>query len=168
MPKLIKNGQLVDDNAEILVLDESQAPEALSLPAGPVFVPMAVWQAHKSAFSDRSDVGVWLDSHDNVEDLAPDLGEISAVALNFPKFTDGRAFSQAVLLRRRWRFAGDLRATGDVLIDQLVHMHRSGFTSAVLAAGVEPAAAERQFARYSAYYQGDVLEPRPLFAREAA
>jgi len=90
------------------------------------------------------------------------------IELEFPKFTDGRAYSQAVLLRRRYRYTGDIRATGDVLIDQLVHMQRSGFTSAVLAPGVEPAAAERQFARYGAFYQGDVLEPRPLFAREAA
>lgn len=96
------------------------------------------------------------------------LQGIARIELEFPKFTDGRAYSQAVLLRRRYRYTGDIRATGDVLIDQLVHMHRSGFTSAVLAAGVEPAAAERQFARYSAFYQGDVLEPRPLFAREAA
>ncbi|AVO39976.1 DUF934 domain-containing protein [Simplicispira suum] len=96
------------------------------------------------------------------------LEGIERVELQFPKFTDGRAYSQALLLRRRYRFAGDIRATGDVLIDQLVHMHRSGFTSAVLAEGVDAAAAERQFARFSAFYQGDVHEPRPLFARDAA
>ena len=106
-----------------------------------------------------------------------DLAEIAAsgalegvarVVLQFPKFTDGRAYSQALLLRRRYKFAGDIRATGDVLIDQLVHMHRSGFSSAVLAPGVDASAAQRQFERFSAFYQGDVLEPRPLFAREAA
>ena len=96
------------------------------------------------------------------------LEGVARVELQFPKFTDGRAYSQALLLRRRYKFAGDIRATGDVLIDQLVHMHRSGFSSAVLAEGVDAAAAERQFARFSAFYQGDVLEPRPLFAREAA
>ena len=96
------------------------------------------------------------------------LEGVQRVELHFPKFTDGRAYSQALLLRRRYRFTGDIRATGDVLIDQLVHMHRSGFTSAVLAEGVDAAAAERQFARYSAFYQGDVNEPRPLFARGAA
>ncbi len=96
------------------------------------------------------------------------LQQAERIELQFPKFTDGRAYSQAVLLRRRYKFAGDIRATGDVLIDQLVHMHRSGFTSAVLAEGVDASAAERQFARYAAFYQGDVLEPRPLFAREAA
>ena len=93
------------------------------------------------------------------------LQGLERIELHFPKFTDGRAFSQAVLLRRRHGFAGDLRATGDVLIDQLVQMARSGFTSAVLAEGQNLAAAERQFARYSAFYQGDALQPRPHFAR---
>jgi uncharacterized protein (DUF934 family) len=96
------------------------------------------------------------------------LQGVERVELSFPKFTDGRAFSQAVLLRRRYGFSGDIRATGDVLIDQLVQMARSGFSSAVLAEGVDPAAAERQFARYSAFYQGDALQPLPHFAREAA
>ena len=73
-----------------------------------------------------------------------------------------------LLLRRRYKFAGDIRATGDVLIDQLVHMHRSGFSSAVLAESVDASAAQRQFERFAAFYQGDVLDPRPLFAREAA
>ena len=96
------------------------------------------------------------------------LQGVERIELHFPKFTDGRAFSQAVLLRRRYGFTGDIRATGDVLIDQLVQMARSGFTSAVLAEGNDPAAAERQFARYQAFYQGDALEPRPLFARDLA
>jgi uncharacterized protein (DUF934 family) len=96
------------------------------------------------------------------------LQGVQRIELQFPKFTDGRAYSQALLLRRRYQFAGDIRATGDVLFDQLVHMHRSGFSSAVLAEGVDPAAAERQFARFQGFYQGDVLEPRPHFAREAA
>ena len=64
------------------------------------------------------------------------LQGVTCIELNFPKFTDGRAYSQAVLLRRRLGFTGELRATGDVLIDQLLLMQRSGFTSAVLAAGV--------------------------------
>ncbi len=90
---------------------------------------------------------------------------VDRIELDFPKFTDGRALSQAVLLRRRYRFAGDIRGTGDVLIDLLVHMHRSGFSSAVLPPGQDAAAAARQFARYAAFYQGDVIEPRPHFAR---
>ena len=96
------------------------------------------------------------------------FADVDRIELDFPKFTDGRAFSQAVLLRRRFGFKGDLRATGDVLIDQLVQMARSGFSSAVLAEGVDAAAAARQFARYSAFYQGDANEPRPHFARAEA
>ena len=96
------------------------------------------------------------------------LQGVERVELHFPKFTDGRAFSQAVLLRRRYGFTGDIRATGDVLIDQLVQMARSGFTSAVLAEGQNPETAQRQFDRYQAFYQGDALQPRPLFARDAA
>ena len=96
------------------------------------------------------------------------LQGVDRIELEFPKFTDGRAFSQAVALRRRHGFTGDLRATGDVLIDQLVQMARSGFSSAVLAEGVDAAAAERQFQRYAAFYQGDALQPLPRFARDTA
>ena len=106
----------------------------------------------------------------NLDELAASgaFEGVERIELQFPKFTDGRAYSQALLLRRRYKFAGDIRATGDVLIDQLVHMHRSGFSSAVLAEGVDASAAQRQFERFAAFYQGDVHEPRPLFAREAA
>ena len=99
-----------------------------------------------------------------------DVGElvldgVDRIELQFPKFTDGRAYSQAYLLRRRRRFAGDIRATGDVLVDQLVQMQRTGFSSAVLKEGKDLADAERQFARFPAFYQGDLVVERPLFAR---
>ena len=93
------------------------------------------------------------------------LEGVDRVELQFPKFSDGRAFSQAYLLRRRRKFTGDIRATGDVLIDQLVQMQRTGFSSAVLKEGKDPAEADRQFARYAAFYQADIAVPRPLFAR---
>lgn len=103
----------------------------------------------------------------DADPLSVSLEGIERVELNFPKFTDGRAFSQAWLLRRRLRFAGDIRATGDVLIDQLVQMQRSGFSSAVLRADKDPADAKRQFERYPAYYQGDVDETQAVFRRNA-
>ena len=96
-----------------------------------------------------------------------DLAGVTRIDLHFPKFTDGRAYSQAFLLRRRLGYTGEIRATGDVLIDQLVQMQRSGFTVAVLKEGVDASAAQRQFDRFADFYQGDVLEPRPLFARLA-
>ena len=93
------------------------------------------------------------------------LEGVDRIELNFPKFTDGRAFSQAYLLRRRRKFAGDIRATGDVLIDQLVQMYRTGFSSAVLKEGKDPVEAERQFARYAEFYQADARVAQPHFAR---
>jgi len=96
-----------------------------------------------------------------------DLAGVDRIDLQFPKFTDGRAFSQARLLRGRLKFAGELRATGDVLIDQLVQMARCGFDVAVLREGVDMADAQRQFDRFQAFYQGDVTHPLPHF-REAA
>ncbi|WP_431276637.1 DUF934 domain-containing protein [Variovorax ureilyticus] len=93
------------------------------------------------------------------------LDDVERIDLDFPKFTDGRAYSRAFLLRRRLGFKGDIRATGDVLIDQLVQMQRTGFSSAVLKEGVDATAAQRQFDRFAAYYQGDAVEAAPLFTR---
>jgi uncharacterized protein (DUF934 family) len=92
------------------------------------------------------------------------LEGVERIELQFPKFADGRAFSQAFLLRRRLGFGGDIRATGDVLIDQLVQMERTGFSSAVLRADQDVADAKRQFERYGAFYQGDAVKTAPRFA----
>lgn len=92
------------------------------------------------------------------------LDGIHTVVLQFPAFTDGRAFSQAFLLRRRLGFAGQIRAVGDVLVDQLQQMQRSGFTQAVLRADQSIEHGQRQLARYDAFYQGDALDVRPHFA----
>ncbi len=95
------------------------------------------------------------------------LDGVTRIDLHFPKFSDGRAFSQAFLLRRRRGFKGDIRATGDVLIDQLVQLQRTGFSSAVLRADQDIAHAKRQFDRFARYYQGDAVTTDPLF-KEAA
>ena len=91
------------------------------------------------------------------------LEGVDRVDLQFPKFTDGRAFSQAFVLRRRLGFTGEIRATGDVLIDQLVQMQRTGFTAAVLRADQDIADAQRQFDRYVGHYQGDAVKAEPQF-----
>lgn len=95
------------------------------------------------------------------------LGGVTRIDLHFPKFSDGRAFSQAVMLRRRLGFKGELRATGDVLVDQVVQMRRSGFDSAVLRADQDPAVAKRQFKGFQAFYQGDLRDRAPHFRRAA-
>ena len=100
--------------------------------------------------------------------LALPLAGMERVDLHFPNFTDGRAFSQAFLLRRRRGYQGEIRATGDVLIDQLVQMQRTGFSSAVLREGVDAADAQRQFDRFPAFYQGDAVNPQPHFVNDKA
>ena len=104
----------------------------------------------------------------DADPLEVSLDGITRVDLHFPKFTDGRAYSQAFLLRRRLGFQGEIRATGDVLIDQLVQMERTGFDVAVLRADQNRDFAQRQFDRYRAFYQADAVTVQPLFARDKA
>ena len=103
----------------------------------------------------------------DVDPRTVSLDGIDRIDLHFPKFSDGRAFSQSFLLRRRLGFQGEIRGTGDVLIDQLVQMQRTGFSSAVLRADQDIADAQRQFDRYPAFYQGDAVQSTPLFQRAA-
>ena len=92
---------------------------------------------------------------------------VQRIDLHFPKFTDGRAFSQAFILRRRG-FTGDIRAHGDVLIDQLVQMQRSGFSSVVLRDDQNAEHGKKLLSHYPSFYQGDAVHPQPHFAKEAA
>ena len=101
----------------------------------------------------------------DVDPRTLDLSGITRIDLQFPAFTDGRAYSQAFLLRRRLGFTGELRATGDVLIDQLVQMQRTGFDVAVLKDGVDASAAQRQLDRYAGFYQGSAVDTQPRFAQ---
>ncbi len=96
------------------------------------------------------------------------LDGVSTVVLHFPKFSDGRAFSQAFELRRRRGFDGSVVATGDVLVDQLLQMKRCGFSAAVLRADQSLPVGEKLLRHYPAFYQGDVEQAAPLFARKAA
>ena len=103
----------------------------------------------------------------DADPLQAPLEGVTRIDLHFPKFTDGRAFSQAFLLRRRLGFTGEIRATGDVLIDQLVQMERTGFDVAVLREDQNLDFAQAQFDRYRGFYQGDAVTVKPAFARSA-
>ena len=95
-----------------------------------------------------------------------DLQGVARIELDFPKFTDGRAFSQAVLLRRRHRFMGDIRAGGDVRVDLLQQLSRCGFTSAVLPSAKDVALGQQLLAGFSGFYQGDALCAAPHFVHQ--
>ncbi len=89
-----------------------------------------------------------------------------AISLNFPKFTDGRAYTQAALLRGRLGATGPLIATGDVLVDQVLQMARCGFSHAILRADQSLEAAQRQLARYSRFYQVNAYQREAPLGRE--
>lgn len=103
--------------------------ETTPIPAeGAILVSLARFQAERAALLDRkAPLGVWLASNEKPGALAGDLDRLALVALDFPVFSDGRAFSSARLLRERHGYKGELRAIGDVLCEQLPFMLRSGF-----------------------------------------
>ena len=104
----------------------------------------------------------------NTEDpRALKLEGVTRIDLNFPKFTEGRAYSQAFLLRRRLSFKGEIRATGDVLVDQVVQMARTGFDVAVLREDQSMDVAQRQIDRFKGFYQGDAVTVKPIFSRQS-
>lgn len=122
--------------------------------------------AHQQSVTSQKELEV-LELTNDADPMDANLDGITRIDLNFPKFTDGRAYSQARLLRQRRQFTGEIRATGDVLIDQLVHMARCGFDVAVLKEGVDAADAQRQFDRFAGFYQGDAVATQPHFAQVA-
>ena len=122
MKGLIKNGRLSDD-AYVTIGPDDPIP-----PAGDVIVPLARWQADRTLLAARGGrVGVRLKSDEPPARVADDLGRFSVVALEFPAFRDGRAYSYARLLRDQYGFRGEIRAVGDVLLEQLHFMTRVGF-----------------------------------------
>ena len=166
--RVIRKGGVEADAWNYLgVAAEEPVPDAL--PAGPVLVPLATWQARRGALLARRDpVGVWLAPGEDPAALGTDMHALPLIAIHFPKFTDGRGYSSAVLLRRRYGYRGELRAFGDVGRDQLFYQRRCGFDSVRLAAHRDPEAALAAFETFSVRYQGSVDDPLPLFRKRAA
>jgi uncharacterized protein (DUF934 family) len=108
-----------------------------------------------------------LANTDDVTLHAAALRQAPAVVLQFPKWTDGRAYSQAVVLRGRMRYAGEIHAIGEVLVDMLLLLRRCGFDAAHLQDGQNPAAADRALGFFPGHYQGDAVAPLPRFAPAA-
>ncbi len=137
-------------------------------PEGPQIVK-ADSRAFRS-FADWREVrgsGVLLAPADDPFALADHLSTLEAIAVEFPKPTDGRGFSIARLLRERLAWRGELRAVGAVAFDQLSFMARCGFDAFALREGEDPDACMRAFREMNVRYQGDVADPRPLFRRRA-
>lgn len=124
------------------------------------------WHAVRDTWPAGLKAGVIVPNTLDIETLVPDLDRLALVVLQFPKWVDGRAYTQARLLRTRWRFAGEVRATGDVLVDMLPLLQRTGFDAVQLRNDQSREAAERALGFFPGHYQGDVQQPRPAFARD--
>jgi uncharacterized protein (DUF934 family) len=166
MPRLIdRSGELVPDTWTLLAKDCS-LEQALAEPAGQLIVPLQLWLGAAEALrASGKQLGVWLDSEEQASALAPDLSQFPLVALNFPVFADGRNYTNATRLRQHYHYAGEIRAIGDVLRDQLFYLRRCGFSSFALRDSVKLEDARKALQDFHDSYQSTVEQPLPLFRR---
>ena len=146
-------------------LGGEDGPAAYIDPRPHLLLTVEQWHAFRANWPQDMPVGVMLANDAEVKDIAADLPRLALVQLNFPKWMDGRAYSQAHTLRMRYRFTGEVRATGEALVDMVLLMARSGFTSVVLRADQSLEAAHRALTFFPGFYQGGVDDPTPLFAK---
>lgn len=163
MQRIIKNGEVIDERWHLLPADASL--EGISN-SDDLIVPLGLWLESSHALKVRDGgLGVWLQSHEQIEDIVDDLKYFQVIALDFPAFTDGRHFSSARLLRERYGYQGEIRAIGDVLRDQLFFMQRCGFDAFAVRPDRDPYDALKGLSDFSVTYQTGVDQPLPLFRR---
>jgi uncharacterized protein (DUF934 family) len=165
MREIIKDKAVVQDDWEVLRLNEGETPETVTLPSGKTIVPLKVWQAQRAALKDRKDIAVWIGSDERPEELKEDIGTLTLIAIDFPKFADGRGYSIAYNLRARLAYTGELRAIGDVLRDQLFYMQRVGFSSFATRPDRNIHDALKGLTDFSETYQTSWDQKTPLFRR---
>lgn len=165
MQKLIKNGRIINDHW-IHVKEASDAGILHALPNRSIIVPLKFWNNHRAELDDYlGEATIWLDSHENVNDIPGPLEKFPLIALNFPIFSDGRSYTNARELREQLGYKGEIRAVGDVLRDQLFYMHRCGFDAFALRHDQDPDLCLKAFEDFKTGYQSSVDQPLPLFRR---
>lgn len=165
MREIIKDRVVVNDDWSVLRPEEGYVPEAVEVPVGKFIVPLTVWQAQGDRLQKRGDVGVWIASSERPEVLKGQLANIPVIAVDFPKFADGRGYSIAFNLRTRLGYEGELRAIGDVLRDQLFYMQRVGFNSFATRPDRNIHDALKGLTDFSDAYQTSWDQKTPLFKR---
>jgi uncharacterized protein (DUF934 family) len=160
MQKMLSHGAVVENNWTVLQMPVETVPQ------GNILVPLKHWLENSTELDQQAGlVGVWLESDEEVEALMDDLAQLPVVALNFPKFVDGRGFSSARLLRDRYDYRGEIRAIGNVIQDQLFMLQRCGFSQFCLADEVNLEAAATSLNDFSDSYQTGADQAEPLFKR---
>lgn len=128
---LIKNGHIVSDGWKTLTLAEGNTPQNVRLPVGPVLVPLSVWKARRAELIHREyehgwPLGIWLAAEEGPETLEHDIDDFSVIGIEFDKFSDGKSYATARLLREQYGYKGELRAIGDVPPDRISYQHQIG------------------------------------------
>lgn len=168
MTSIVRNAHISTETWPLLDAD-ALACAATPDDATGVLVPLALWlsRADQCPTLDRT-FGVLLKNTDDPALLAADLGLIKVIAIEFPKFSDGRGYSIARLLRGRYGYRGELRAVGDVQLDQINYLTRVGFDAFALRDDQDPRACAAAGREFSEAYQASSDQPLPLFRRRAA
>lgn len=162
MKKLIKNREIVEDTWAIV----ENATKPNDFPKGDIIVSLPIWQEHAEILKKRkTQLGVLLASDEEPNAIKDDLDKFSVIAIDFPKFADGRGYSSAHELRTFYNYEGEIRAVGDVLRDQLFQLERCGFNSFAVRADRSIEDALNAFNDFSIAYQADTKNPQPLFRR---
>lgn len=162
---IIKNKAIVADDWVVVRLDDQESAENVNVAAGKVIVPLQVWLKQRDVLRQRAEIGVWLASDERPEVLKDDINRFSVIAVDFPKFSDGRGYSIAYNLRARLGYAGELRAIGDVLRDQLFYMQRVGFDAFAPRPDRKIEDALKGLSDFSEVYQTSFDRKQPLFRR---
>ncbi len=162
MPNIIKNGAIIEDTYHVIT-------DAGVLPMADIVVSLDVWlQQRHEVLAHPHKKGIMLKPDQHPEVIVDDLAHLNIIALAFPAFADGRGYSYAVLLRQRYGFKGELRATGDIFKDNMFYLKRCGFDSFAVRADKDLQVALQGLQDFSECYQASTDESTPLYRRRLA
>lgn len=177
MANLIRRGRI--ENANWPQLDEAALRQLTALesaakpnidgPVDGVLIPYQLWRDQRALCAALGiEVGVIVRDDDDLAEVAAHLPQLAVIAVNFPKFTNGRGYSIARLLRGRYGYTGELRAIGDIMRDQMFYLSRVGIDAFALRADQDPQQCLAALHDFSEPYQASSDQPVPLFRRRVA
>jgi len=160
MAQIILDEKIVTDDWTLLSKEFNE-----STIAEKQIVPLNALVNHPEILQNGKAIGVWIDSDEKPEDVAQFLDKVALVAINFPKFVDGRGYSFARIIREQFHYTGQIRAIGDVLKDQIFYMKRCGFNAFSIRQDRDIEDALHGLTDFSETYQAAIDQATPLFRR---
>jgi uncharacterized protein (DUF934 family) len=167
MPKLIKDGALTEDTWQ--VVDHEHLKDGVDLTHNEQWlIPLSLWEGVADKLEPgQNQVGVWVNGDEPLENFYGKTSNMPVIAIKFPVFTDGRGFSLARQLREQYDYAGEVRAMGYFLQDQMYYLRRCGFNAFLVNDDADVPSVLESLQDFNESYQAAVDEPRPLFRRRA-